>query len=366
MSSANHRWQTIDGKLTQTDRFSKWRSRPPILAVNVRLLEKLCCRVYLLGSHFLIQLCECFVGLRNHMRGFRKLYFLCYSAGRVQHESHPGVYNQVLSTADMKDASAVAGVQKHKEVAAPLDRKDVHVQGSLKHLDQEEKADADLQKFHSNTLRQDELDTSITVPKKRRLSPQLRQALTDMIDLRIYGNVVFAVFSIASFLAMIAFYVPFLFVPDHAVKEFQIEKDTAAWLISGIGLANIFGRLFWGWLADRPRMDPLVIHNCCILIVGIVLVFIPLCRDYISLMVVCAIFGFFVCKSTKYLLCFPENLIESFDLAAPYISLMSIILTKRIPLDQLPSAFGQSQLVRGVAAMIGAPIGGISVSPCLR
>ncbi|GAU88389.1 hypothetical protein RvY_01098 [Ramazzottius varieornatus] len=258
--------------------------------------------------------------------------------GRVQHESHSGVYNQVLSTADLKDASAVAGVQSHKEVAAPLDRKDVHVHGSLKHLDQEEKADADLQKFHSNNLRRDELQgTSITTPKKRRLSPQLRQALKDMIDLRIYGNVVFAVFSIGSFLAMIAFYIPFLFVPDHAVKEFQIEKDTAAWLISGIGLANIFGRLFWGWLADRPRMDPLVIHNCCILIVGIVLVFIPLCQDYISLMVVCAIFGFFV---------------------SPYISLMSIILTRRIPLDQLPSAFGQSQLVRGVAAMIGPPIGG--------
>lgn len=37
---------------------------------------------------------------------------------------------------------------------------------------------------------------------------------------------------------------------------------------------------------------------------------------------------------------------------------MSTILTSRIGLEQLPSAFGQTQLIAGIASIIGPPLHG--------
>lgn len=196
----------------------------------------------------------------------------------------------------------VPGVHRSHEVAAPLERKDVHVQGSLKHLNRQESEQVEVEQFRKDSLtrRQQHAAASGVPPKKSWLPPQLRQALAEMADFRIYGNLVFLIFSLASFLGMIAFYIPFAFVPDHAIRQFGIDKGTSALLISGIGLTNILGRIFWGWLADRPRMDPLVIHNCCIFVVGIVVGFLPLCADYNSLMGICLLFGFFVCKCRSF------------------------------------------------------------------
>ena len=132
--------------------------------------------------------------------------------------------------------------------------------------------------------------------KKSFLPAALRAALSEMADLSIYKNWTFLVFSLASFLGMVAFYVPFMFIPDLAVEYYAVSKDTAMTLVSVIGGANICGRIFWGWLADRPRMDPLVIQNVCLAIVTLVLACVPACPGFYTLMGLCTLFGFFVCK----------------------------------------------------------------------
>lgn len=229
-------------------------------------------------------------------------------AGRVQHKLVSGSHRHYFSTPDISQ-----GVRKvrHVETAHPFDRKDVHLQGSLKHLDRASKEQADVVAFNrgsqsSVSRRQKQIETVDSLApvlpvatKKSWMPPQLRQALVELSDLRIYTDTVFIIFSISSFLGMIAFYIPFMFISDYAVRNFETERDMASFLISGIGLTNIFGRLFWGWLADRPNMDPLIIYNACILLVGVVLGFVPLCTDYTGLMAVCVVFGFFVCKCRK-------------------------------------------------------------------
>ena len=292
-----------------------------------------------------------------------------------------GSHRQISSS--QHELDGIGGPTTHTEVARPLDRKDVLVHGSLKNLDRQQSEKADQEAFHRTSVKRREEQkaaeaarsgvASPTVPpKKSWMPPQLRQALKEMVDISIYKNVVFLIFSLASFLGMIAFYIPFTFITDLAGKRFEVDKDKAAYLISGIGGANIFGRIFWGWLADRPRSDPLLIHNVCVTIVGITLGFVPLCDGYNSVMVICIVFGFFVCTwehiaythiMRKYFDYHHVSLICSgtyfdFFCSAPFISLLSIILTSRIGLEQLPSAFGQSQLVRGIASMCGTPIGG--------
>ncbi|OQV25729.1 putative Monocarboxylate transporter 12 [Hypsibius exemplaris] len=261
--------------------------------------------------------------------------------GRVVHQRMSGSHRQYSSQHDL-DAAGV--LTKHTEVARPLDRKDVLVHGSLRNLDRQQSEQADQEAFKRTSLKRRQEQKALEAAavtgkpvKKSWMPPQLRQALIEMIDVTIYKNPVFLIYSLASFLGMLAFYIPFTFISDFAKERYGLDNETASLFISGIGAANIFGRIFWGWLADRPRSDPLLIHNICITIVGITIGFIPLCFDFTSLMVVSVVFGFFV---------------------SPFISLLSIILTSRIGLTQLPSAFGQSQLVRGIASLIGTPIGG--------
>ncbi|XP_055338782.1 monocarboxylate transporter 12-like [Paramacrobiotus metropolitanus] len=267
--------------------------------------------------------------------------------GKVEHRFVAGTHRHYFSTPDIsQDIRKI----KRVEFLPPFARKDIVVQGSLKHLDRASKEKLELDSFRrdsqSGVSRRSQTKTTETIvttapaepPKKSFLPPELRQALKELSDFSIYTNVVFLIFSLASFFGMVAFYIPFMFITDYAKLNIEgVSNDQANLLISAIGLTNIFGRLFWGWLSDRPNMDPLIVHNCAITVVAIVLAFIPACLDYYSLAVVCGIFGFFV---------------------SPFISLLSIILTSRIGLDQLPSAFGQSQLVRGIASMVGSPFGG--------
>ena len=61
-----------------------------------------------------------------------------------------------------------------------------------------------------------------------------------------------------------------------------------------------------------------------------------------------------------------NTMVDCVVFPAPYISLMSIILSNRLGLDVLPSAFGQTQLLAGIASMIGPPIHGIDMTKILK
>lgn len=63
----------------------------------------------------------------------------------------------------------------------------------------------------------------------------------------------------------------------------------------------------------------------------------PLCVDYTSLMVYCAVFGFTI---------------------GAYVGLTSVILVDLLGLEKLTNAFGLLLLFQGIASFIGAPIGG--------
>jgi len=64
---------------------------------------------------------------------------------------------------------------------------------------------------------------------------------------------------------------------------------------------------------------------------------VPLCKDYNSLLIYCAVFGFTI---------------------GAYVGLTSVILVDLLGLDKLTNAFGLLLLFQGIASFIGAPIGG--------
>ncbi|GAU97108.1 hypothetical protein RvY_08461 [Ramazzottius varieornatus] len=171
------------------------------------------------------------------------------------------------------------------------------------------------------------------------LPPLLHQALMDMANLGIYMNPTFLAYSLASFVGSVAFLTPSFFLPDYAFKSYEgLDKETAAVVMTAVCGAGIFGRIFFGYLADHPNFDALGIHNVCIFTSGVMLALVPSCQSFTMLLIDGVFYGFFI---------------------APYISLMSTILTSRLGLKLLPSAFGQTQLIAGVASMVGPPLHGM-------
>ncbi|CAG2120312.1 unnamed protein product [Medioppia subpectinata] len=127
----------------------------------------------------------------------------------------------------------------------------------------------------------------------------------------------------------------------------MVKPDSAALLISVIGISNTVGRLCFGLISDvinrngtiaGIRITPLTINNYCLFLCGISVIAIPYCITYTSVLIASVLFGFFV---------------------SAYICLTSIILVDLLGIDRLTNAFGLLSLFRGVASMLGPPIAGV-------
>lgn len=132
------------------------------------------------------------------------------------------------------------------------------------------------------------------------IPPSLRQAILDMTSFGVYKIPTFLIYSCASFIGSIAFLTPSFFLPKFAKGKFG-DVD-AATIITAISGAGIFGRIFWGALADRPKFDALGIHNLCILTSGLTLSLVPVCTSFTGLLMNGAVYGFFIGKLGVHLL----------------------------------------------------------------
>jgi len=79
---------------------------------------------------------------------------------------------------------------------------------------------------------------------------------------------VFLLIGLSNVFGMLGFYVPFFFVANFATKK-GIPSDQSSFLLSIIGITNTFGRIFFGWLSDRPKMNALLLNNICMLLSSI-------------------------------------------------------------------------------------------------
>jgi len=146
--------------------------------------------------------------------------------------------------------------------------------------------------------------------------------------------------------------VPFVYITQFAVTQVRdgeelVKADSAALLISVIGISNTIGRLCFGVISDiinrngtiaGIRITALTINNVCLFLCGISVITIPYCLTYTSVLVASILFGFLV---------------------SAYICLTSIILVDLLGIDRLTNAFGLLSLFRGVASMLGPPIAGV-------
>ncbi|GAB6029793.1 hypothetical protein CHUAL_005507 [Chamberlinius hualienensis] len=263
--------------------------------------------------------------------------------------------SQVGSTLTVMTNSKL-GVEK-KEMARPMSRKDIFYSGSIVNLPEYAHSQRDMATYRASvtslpksavTIQQvtaDGYTSSYQVQQadERKIvcwclaiPTSMTDTVSTMLDFSLLKDPVFLLIGISNVFGMLGFYVPFVYITDLAILR-NIEKDQAAFLLSIIGIINTFGRLFFGWLTDRPNVDSLLVNNISLLLAGVCIFLVPFGNSYALLVTICVFFGLFI---------------------SAYVSLTSIILVDLLGLEKLTNAFGLLILFRGAASIVGPPLAG--------
>ncbi|GAU87242.1 hypothetical protein RvY_00124 [Ramazzottius varieornatus] len=166
---------------------------------------------------------------------------------------------------------------------------------------------------------------------------RISTVFTEMMDPVLLTDWIFLWFSISNFFTSIAFQVPYIFLIDRAEKEYHIEKSMAAWLVSAIGIGNIFGRLGFGLLSDFKWVNRLALYNVAVTVAGVAMFVSVWCRTFVTLAIFAAVFGIFI---------------------GAFVTLTPVILVDLFGLERLTNAFGILLLFQGIASFVGPPIAG--------
>ena len=95
---------------------------------------------------------------------------------------------------------------------------------------------------------------------------------------------------ITSFFSISVQSVPLTYIPDLGVSK-QLPTSQAAFLISIVGIANIFGRVISGIITDVFRIQSIVTYTCTLLTASAVNFLLPWCDSFATMAVCSAIFG---------------------------------------------------------------------------
>jgi len=246
------------------------------------------------------------------------------------------------AASDIFEAAQIAKRRKVKKelkelYVKPMYRKDIFYSGSMLHIPQYQSTPDIRTYVASITDVPDEDAKSIHDSKCRCIPKEMRDALFSMMDFTLLLNPVFLLIAFANMLGMIGYWMPFMFLVDRTIEEAGVAEDSAAFLISIIGITNTIGRFLVGWITDRFKLQPMNVNISTLMVAGIVTFAVPFTHSYELAVAYAAIAGFFI---------------------APFISLTSIILVELLGLEKLTNSFGLLLLFRGLASVVGPPFAG--------
>jgi len=173
-------------------------------------------------------------------------------------------------------------------------------------------------------------------PEDQEQNPENPPDKKKLIDFSLLREPSFMVFCFSSFMCLVGFFVPFIYLPDFARKH-ELSNNQGAFLVSIIGITNTVGRVVCGYISDKRWIDALKIYNVALIIGGSATIAVPWLNSYPLLAAYAAVFGFSV---------------------AAYVSLCAIILIEFLGLEKLSNSFGFLNMFRGIATFIGTPVAG--------
>ncbi|GAA6233842.1 monocarboxylate transporter 2-like [Lates japonicus] len=168
---------------------------------------------------------------------------------------------------------------------------------------------------------------------------ELRTTILRYVDYTLITNARFMVYSMFGVFAALGFFAPALFLVPYARSE-GIEEYQAAALMSISAVLDLFGRVFFGWLANLRLVETVQQLTVTVILLGTVLLLCPLASSFIELAAFSAAYGL-VYGAT--------------------VSIHITVLAEVVGVHRLGSALGFFMLIRSSGGLLGPPIAGFFI-----
>ncbi|CAH1782386.1 unnamed protein product [Owenia fusiformis] len=163
-----------------------------------------------------------------------------------------------------------------------------------------------------------------------------KSMLKDIFDFSMFKNPILLIFSIAMMLISLGYHAPFTYTPDRAIS-LGIDPERASFLVSIIGIANVSGRIIFGWIGNASEKSRHILAGVSILICGASTICSPIFTTYPLMAVYAAIFG---------------------ATTGCYFSLFVVILVDLLGVDVVDKSLGLVMGVSSIAFLIASPFSG--------
>jgi len=158
-----------------------------------------------------------------------------------------------------------------------------------------------------------------------------------LFDWPLLTNTVFLVYGFSAMLIFTGYPPLYIMLPDHA-RQIGIGKSGAAFLVSILGLADVVGRIGFGFVADFDLVPKRVIFVGCMAAAGSLICVLTRIENYVGLAVMCGVTGLF---------------------AGAFFTFLMVMLAEKLGVQRLHSAFGLTAMFMGISFFYSAPITGM-------
>ncbi|XP_019959162.2 monocarboxylate transporter 13 [Paralichthys olivaceus] len=164
----------------------------------------------------------------------------------------------------------------------------------------------------------------------------LRTKILRYVDYTLIANAQFMVYSMFGVFAALGFFAPALFLVPYARSK-GIEEYQAAALMSISAVLDVFGRVFFGWVANLRLVETVQQLTATVILLGSVLLLCPLASSFPELAAFSAAYGL-VYGAT--------------------VSIHITVLAEVVGVRRFGSALGFFMLIRSSGGLLGPPIAG--------
>lgn len=168
--------------------------------------------------------------------------------------------------------------------------------------------------------------------------------LKEMTDFKlITQNFAFFLITASNFFLFTGYFTPFIYLTEIAQKN-EIDKESATYLLSTIGIVNIPARMLYGLIADRKYISAVNLNTFSVAVATVSLFLFPILQhEYWSLIVFSVIFAVGI---------------------AGMNSLTTVYLCELVGLEKFGNATGIINLFRGFGCFLGPFVAGFIKSKC--
>ena len=176
--------------------------------------------------------------------------------------------------------------------------------------------------------------------QKSSMCKRLGKSVRESFDFTLFLDLPFSMFCLSNFLTSLGYNAPYLFIVPWGVKELGFtEKESfinnAAYLNSIIGIGNIMGRIVWGFLADLPLINRILLYSGTLILCGLAIAATTISSWWWWFVLCAFIFGM---------------------LLGAYVCLTPVLVVDLVGIERLNVAFGILGLVQCLATLIGPPL----------